>query len=179
MPFYLRIIRKKYFWLGCSKYKNTSNVTADLIQDFYTKENSLSIWYIEADQSNLNHILAAYACTQDDIREIQYAIIPCNLLSSEDFNIEQKGGNTPDSEANKNWHFDILNLTGDTLLKVIKIFFHNCDPETIYNFDVKDIIVQSIKEKRISNKNINGKIKPIIEGIKNELSNIDTIQKSD
>lgn len=172
MTFYLRIIRKKSFWLGCEQYKNTSDVTADLIQDFRTTQNSLSVWHIETDKSNLNRILAAYACTQENIRQVEYAILPSNLLSNANFNIIQERGKTPDLEAN-DWHRDIINLTGDTLLMLSKIFFHNCEPETLFVFDVCDYIQESVKEQRISNKNLNKEIKPKIEDMRNQIKNVD------
>lgn len=144
MPYFLRQIDVRP-WLDKS---GASIAPADIVSDFKTKENKLSLWRIEDDKSNLCRVIVAISCNKADrttIKQFEYVMIDSRCLQSKGFKINQTDGNTKDKEANKKWHYDINELSGDMLLQIVKLFYEKSQPTIILFDDVESCLKECIE----------------------------------
>lgn len=101
-------------WLNFKK-----EVPADLLSDLNTRENSLSIYEIEDDESNVDRIIAAIASTRNQFAIIDYAVFGSDIINKLNIQINSAIGATPDTEVN-NLHKDLINLTASKLSDLAK-----------------------------------------------------------
>lgn len=121
MPFWLRKIRKGRWYKNANvPWLQDEALQADALTDLKTDSNSLSMWYIESDRSNLGRVLSALAAKCDQISNFDYALISEDLVKELDIRIVNIAGETPDSQANALWHRDFAELTSEKLFKLSK-----------------------------------------------------------
>lgn len=101
-------------WLNFEK-----DVHADLLSDLTTSGNSLSIYEIEEDKSNLDHVIAAIASSRDNLANVDYAVFDGNIIKNLNIQLDPTIGTTPDTEVN-NLHRDLKNLTASNLSGLAK-----------------------------------------------------------
>jgi len=76
----------------------------------------MSVWYVEPDESNLERVLTALAANKSYIDKIDYAVIDEKIIADWDIKRRQTPGQSPDDYASKEWHWDLMELSGLTLL---------------------------------------------------------------
>ena len=151
MPYFLRGIKKLY-WMDHTKHLTTGFVPADILcTSFRTKEDTLSIWKIEDNKSNLCRVILALSLNKNIpiIEEFEYVLINSDLLSADSYKIQQEDGTTKDSDANKTWHYNIKNLSAESLANIATVFYLNSQPLTMMVDEVEDCLRQCIKHINI------------------------------
>jgi hypothetical protein len=93
------------------------------LNDFRTKDNTLSVWLIDNDKSNLDRVAAAFATTRKKLDLVEFVLLPDNLLPP-DIQVKKEDGETFDGMANKDWHRDLVQLTGQRIVALAKQFYH-------------------------------------------------------
>ena len=123
MPFVLRKVSKsrwyreqKIPWLA------DDDVPADALKDLATSDNALSVWQVDDDKSNLDRVITALAATCHSSTNIDYAMVDRQRLESVNLSIKHLPGDTPDEEANKHWHHDVVELSGLKLVDLARAF---------------------------------------------------------
>ncbi len=88
MPSFLRKIRKTRWYRNpdFNLWLKENEIPADSLADLNTKDNKLSVWKVEDDESNLEDIIIALTTNGDYISDLSYALFDSNILS--DINIE-------------------------------------------------------------------------------------------
>lgn len=117
--FLLRKIEKNR-WIR-PEYLPQDETRADTLLDLQTKGNRLSLWLVEEDRSNLERIVAALAAQRDHMSNLDYALIDCGVFEKLNIKVENSEGTSPDSEANKNWHRELVELSVSQVAKLAKI----------------------------------------------------------
>jgi hypothetical protein len=113
-------------------------IQADAFGDLSTSNNTLSVWYVEDDKSNLDEVITALASNRDTISNLDYVLFNIDLVSSIGINIERNSGATPFETAN-HWHRDLTMLTASRLFKLVDII---CN---------KNSSIERVQEKKIIN----------------------------
>lgn len=111
MPFLLRNIKKARWKKEDKSWLNDGDSPADILTDFRSQENNLSIWCVEDDSGNLGRILAAFAAKRDYLQVLDIVLFDSEIISDLDIQTKQTNGETFDYEINKNCHFDLNELT--------------------------------------------------------------------
>lgn len=158
MPQLLRAIRK-------TRWYNSSNITwltrgeiqADPLGDLATSQNTLSVWQVEDDGSNLEQIITALASGRDSISNLDYAVFDLNLLCGIGIDIKDEPGVTPYEKANI-WHKDLIELTGRKLVKLAEAMLTNAEIKRISEKEILRLIKEAVANGRIAQ----AKLKPSI-----------------
>ncbi|MCG3117208.1 MAG: hypothetical protein LLH30_16180 [Candidatus Manganitrophus sp. SA1] len=156
MPLLLRKIKKtrwakiKASWLGAD------DVHADSVSDLQTKGNTLSVWQIDDDKSNLNQILTALAARfqKVPIGHLEYVLFDQNLLSEIDIKFNQSKAETPDDRANV-CHYNLIELSGAKLNRLAKIIIEYGEIDICLSKDLTQSLAKAIESKQIERKKIN------------------------
>lgn len=115
MSFILRKIRKaKWYKNSNVGWLKEGELQADALVDLKTDSNRLSVYYVEADESNLERIITALAATSDSPSNLDYALIDTLILDQLGIQTLAIPGVTPDEKVNK-WHIDLTELTAAAL----------------------------------------------------------------
>lgn len=99
-------------------------IPADLLNDFSTKDNRISVYELDQDQENLERIIAALASNREKADKLDFIIVKKKIIENLDISMEQKNGATPDFEVN-GFHIDLAFLTGNKLNKLAREFWLN------------------------------------------------------
>ena len=112
MPKILRKIKKSR-WYGADKvnWLAEGEVQAEALADLETQSNTLSVWIVEDDDSNLGRVVAALAATCGSRTNVDYVTIDQKRIDDIGLLMQQTNGDSPDSTANSKWHRDLLQLT--------------------------------------------------------------------
>ena len=143
MPLLLRKIRKNRWFL----YLLEGEIPADPLVDLATSANRLSVWYIEADRSNLERVQVALASNGEYVSNFDYALFEDRLLEGLNVKISQTVGSTPDESANVEWHRDVEELSASKLAEIAKIVFHYFEKARVPEIEVAVKVRGGIKKK--------------------------------
>lgn len=125
MPLILRMSRNKNKWYEDKpSWLKNDEIHADPLTDFVTTKNSLSVWRVEDNKSNLKRIIAALAAIRDRIDKFDYVLFDEKLLNEYDIKVKLAEGNSPDQEANA-WHYDLIELSAQQLAKFVKAIWED------------------------------------------------------
>jgi hypothetical protein len=123
-------------------------IQADPLGDLATGNNTLSVWQIEDDNSNLNQVIAALASNRDSISNLDYAMFDINLLTSTEIKIQTNRGGTPYETANT-WHRDLIELTATKLVRLAETMLVHSHRERILQKDVLNLIKDAVQNGQI------------------------------
>jgi hypothetical protein len=158
MGFFLRKITKAKWTKPEESWLMSHEIHADTLVDLRTSENRLSVWYIENDKKNLNNIIIALASNCDEVSNIDYALFDETIIRDNSFEIRQTTGKTPDEDANKTWHRDLIQLSADKLVILAKNIYRFSEKERIYWKSVKNDIKEALSSGRLNKDKIKPKI---------------------
>ncbi len=136
MPLLLRKIRKsKWYKADSMLWLKQGEIQADALGDIVTTSNTLSVWLVEDNKSNLKEVIVALAVCGDTISNFDYTLIDVDLLWNVGIKIETKEGLSPYSRAN-HWHRDIVELTTSKILKLAEAIFLHSDRKRVAEKEV-------------------------------------------
>ena len=149
MPLLLRKIRKSKWYKNDSVlWLGENEIQADALGDVVTSSNTLSVWLVEDDKSNLEQVIIALASGCDNISHFDYALLNVDLLSNFGIKIETKEGLTPYTRANQ-WHRDLVELTTNKLFKLAEAIFILSDRERVAEKTVLNWIKDAVRNGQI------------------------------
>jgi len=108
---------KKARWENIPDFVPIDDVAADCVADLRIEGNSLSVWLVEDDQSNVDRVLVALAARCQSISNADYALFDDSVPADLGLKIQLSVGQTPDEHAN-GWHRDLVQLTGLQLVRL-------------------------------------------------------------
>lgn len=123
-------------WLGAGE------VRSDPITDLRTRDGKLSVWEIEEDNSNLELVLLALACTRTNFELIDFGLFDGGVLDKVGIPIERSKASTPVPRAN-GYHRDVVRLTVSRIAALVNALFFVIDKDRRLEGDVKRLIVDS------------------------------------
>lgn len=158
MPLLLRAIRKNRWYKDNLPWLPEGDIQADPLGDLVTGSNTLSVWLVQDDKSNLNDVLLALGASKDTSSHLDYTIFDLNLLASIDIKLVINAGKTPYAKANC-WHRDLVELTANKIIKLAESLLENAE---IKRFPEKEMI--KLIQDAVNNKQIDRtKLKPSID----------------
>lgn len=116
MPFFLRKIGKAKW----NKNTVTDALQSDALADLKTSSNTLSVWLVKDDKSNLEQVITALISSCDRFSHCDYVLIDINLVTNIGIKYEENEGKTPYIVANQ-WHRDLIELTVDKIFDLAKV----------------------------------------------------------
>jgi hypothetical protein len=137
-------------WQADLPWLPVGELQAAALLDLRFSNNKLSIWKIEDDSSNLDRVITALAASKGkvSIENVDYVVLSQQILTGLGLKIEKSPGATLDSIANKEWHYDIIELTASKILAIAQ----RIREEPIKRkreVEIKKLIMKAIKEKHI------------------------------
>jgi len=160
----LRTIRKpKWLRQSDKDWLPDNTLQADALGDLKTQQNSISLWKIHDDRSNMSRIIAALAASKDSLSNIDYAIFDYEIPAQLGIKLSSLPGETLDKEANI-WHIDATELTAMKLLDLAQSIYLKAEINRFQKKEVTDMIIESISQGFINIKEIpEGSIRAAIE----------------
>ena len=139
MPYVLRKINKAKWYKNINtSWLQEGELQADVFSsDLGTQANSLSVWYVDDDKSNLERIIAAYVAKQTHIAEFDYALIKLDFVEELSIKTQKSLGDSADSIVNETWHRDFIELTTLKLLNFAVTVQTNAEIKRISKKEVK------------------------------------------
>ena len=116
MPKILRKVKKANWRYDDQEWLSVDEIQSDVLNDLQSKQNKLSIWIVEDDESNLNRILAALSANRDNPSNLDYVLLDFEILEELGIKHERTNGNTIDEELNKQYHIDFKYLSTQKIL---------------------------------------------------------------
>jgi hypothetical protein len=159
VPLLLRGIRKRR-WSTDTSISGLSEgeIQADAFGDLSTSQNTLSVWYIEDDQSNLEQVITALSSNRDTISNLDYVLFNIDLVSNIGIQIEENKGATPYEDVN-HWHRDLTMLTASKLFKLVEIVCNqNSEKERVQEKYILKLINQAVQNGLIKREKLKEKI---------------------
>jgi hypothetical protein len=137
-------------WQSDPPWLSAGELQAAALFDLRFSNNKLSMWKIEDDSSNLERILSALATSsgKTSIDNVDYVLLDQNLVQALGVKIEKSSGGTPDSVANRDWHYDCIELCVSDIVNIAK----RIKTATISRkkeAEVKQMIQRGLKAKHI------------------------------
>jgi hypothetical protein len=149
VPLLLRKIRKSKWYKNDSvPWLEEGEIQADALGDLVTSGNTLSIWLVEDDKSNLEQVIVALVSSCDNISNFDYALINVDLLLSVGIKIDTKEGLTPYLRANQ-WHRDLVELTTNKLFKLAEVMAIHSTRERVSEKTVLNLIRAAVQNEKI------------------------------
>ncbi len=166
MPFLLRTIRKpKWYNHEGTPWLVEGELQADALDDLKTINNTLSVWWVDDSQKNLERVVIAFAANRDSFAQVDYALFDKQILSDLNIKFEKSSGDTPDGEVNK-WHLDLVELTASKRFSLAMTIMVQAQKERISKKAIEERIIEAVKSKQLSldkmHKNLQTKIRPQI-----------------
>lgn len=149
MPFLLRRIRRSNW----HEIKGTSPTDEQIrngpLLDLVPDDNTLSVWHIEDDRSNLEQVAVALAALRDHLSNFDYALVDEQLLSALDIKVVQTNGETPDQEANTRWHRDLVELSDSKLIALVRTIAGKGETARISEKKIATLIQEAVGAGRL------------------------------
>ena len=122
---------------------------ADPLGDFQTTENVLSVWLIEDDLSNLNRIITALAANCDYIQNIDYIVFDQGILTEIGIRMQNSQAKTPDGEVNSNWHYDLMEISAQRLLRLVEVLIDRVEPQRVLQKQIAQWVTDAVLSGQI------------------------------
>lgn len=111
MPSLLITIKRQKWLVPEVSYRGKPDYPADCLTDFRISDRKLSVWLIDDQESNKSRVLTALAANRPQVGVVDYLLFKPEILKTCEIEIEQSKGDTPDDQANDEWHHDLVKLS--------------------------------------------------------------------
>jgi hypothetical protein len=144
VPLFLRKVTHAKWLLGKPPaWLEPHDIPADLLGDFRTTRNTISLYEIKDDRSNLERVAAALAANSQSLSHFDYLLFDPPLLERVGLSSDVTKGGTPDAKVNE-WHSDIVKVSGLKLIELIKLLLVQGELGRIQEKQVVKLIAKSM-----------------------------------
>jgi hypothetical protein len=162
VPRFLRKIRQARWsrpaWLPDEELR------ADLLGDFQTKNDALSVWRILDDNSNLDRVVVALAASCQSVSNVDYALFDESVLLGAKVSAEQIAGETPDEDANTAWHHDLVRLTAKDILRLADDLQRTAERGRYAEKQVRRLLLEAVSAGRIASDRLVPQLRESLQG---------------
>jgi hypothetical protein len=152
----LRKIRRSR-WLSI-EWLSEPDFQADALTDLRTSNNRLSVWIVDDDRSNMQHVISALAVNVDSLSNLDYALIAESALAEIGVRLEHTRGDSADDVLNSSHHRDIIELSGRKLLELAVLIRARAETNRVSEKHVKGFVADGHARGRIDRARV--KLKP-------------------
>ena len=150
MPYFLRKIRKARWY--APTWLTEGELPADPLGDLQTKNNGLSLWEVDDEQTNIIEVVVALASTSQNLSNIDYVLLASDELERVQrrvgFDVRKTAGDSPYEDANK-WHCDIVQLSASKLVELAAVVFRVGSKERVTEPSVLQYLVEAVSTKKL------------------------------
>ena len=165
MPLLLRKIHRANWYENPGiPWLAEGELQADALVDLATKDNALSVWYVEDDASNLELIVTVLAAKCEHISNFDYALFHQELLSELSIKLESIRGDSPDEGANTLWHRHVVELSAPKLMELAEVILTGAEKNRFLGKHVRRLIQQGVASGRIERTKLKPGILTKIDG---------------
>lgn len=139
-------------WLTTPRppFLSAGDIPANCLQDLHIKENALSVWHIQDDESNLTRVVTALAATLEHIpSSVDCLLFDEKVVESLGLKMKTTNGETPDRLANRSWHRDLVELSGRKILDLLLAVFYEAERRRVFGADVKKFLQLAVTNKEV------------------------------
>ncbi len=153
-------------WQTDPKWLQSGDIQAAALFDLRFSNNKLSIWKIDDTQSNLDRVIAALSVInkKKTIDNLDYVIITPEEIQTLGLKTEKSPGSTLDTDANKDWHYDIIELSISKIVAIAKCIkshtIHRKSEPAVHN-----LVRLSLKNKFIDINDADENLKKQLEAL--------------
>ena len=148
MTLVLRTIRKSSWYSENYPWLPNNDFPADPVTDLRTTDNSLSVWEIDEDRSNLQRVVTALAGNRDRIEKIDYVIFAKRTIADVSIKTKKSKGGTSDEGVN-GWHLDLVEISAKKLLSLAKAIYDEGERYRILGKKIEKLLGDGIKSGQI------------------------------
>lgn len=153
MPFVLRKISRSKWYKQGHPWLKSGELQADALTDLRTKDNSLSVWQIFDDKSNLDRVVTALATTVNRIANLDFALFNIEILGSLGIAANPTPGKSPDPVVN-GWHLDLAELSANKVLVLAHAVSEHGVTNRVLEKRVLELITKSVIAGNIERKGL-------------------------
>lgn len=159
----VKITQGKWFtdlpWLAAGELQ------AAALFDLRFRDNRLSVWSIDDDFSNLSRVVAALAANapHSTIEVFDYVLIEKQSIVNIGTKIEKAEGGTPDHHANKEWHYDLVELSATKIVEVAHLIREEADFVRVLAHEVKGFLTKGLQDRHITIDGCAEKLRPALK----------------
>lgn len=144
MPFVLRKIRRSRWRRDSHTGRLSDNGLRSARRDLCLPGDSLSVYLVNDDKSNLERVITALAANSMSLDAVDYIMMDVRELNALDIETEETPGRTPDSEVNA-CHLDLLNLTDSKLDRLAHAFRDKGESDRYAKKGLKQMILEAVR----------------------------------
>jgi len=146
VPFAMRRVKQpKWYSEAVHPWLERSDIPADPLTDLQTRQNSLSIYLIKDDKSNLDQVVTAMSATRDSPQNFDYLLFDMEILSQVNIEVRESEGKTPDNEVN-GWHRDLIEISGNRLLMLVRqVLESDYETDRYLKKQIKELVTRSMQ----------------------------------
>jgi hypothetical protein len=122
---------------------------ADPLSDLGTSGNSLSVWQVLSNDSNLDDIVAGIAATLKYVTNIDVVLVDEEAISHLGIRVEPSQGRTPLAHA-RGYHRDLVSLRAQNLLEIAEIIRNHGVFQGFTERQVRELLARFIKERGLN-----------------------------
>lgn len=148
MPLLLRAIKKSRWHKTGMPWLTQGDIQADPLGDLVTGSNTLSVWLVQDDRSNLNEVILALGTSRDNLSHLDYTIFDTSLLEHISIKLEVNEGKTPYDKANR-WHRDLVELTANKIVRLAEYLLNNAQIVRIPEKTMLGLIKDAVNNRQI------------------------------
>lgn len=154
MPLVLRKIRKaKWYKSRSVPWLSESDLQADALVDLSSKGNTLSVFLINDQRTNLEQVVTALAANSNVIWDFEYALFSLEALSTLGIETEYSEGDTADIIVN-GWHCDLVELSSTKIMGLATIIRDAAEKETLTRKQVLRLVAQGMMAQQLDRSRI-------------------------
>lgn len=164
MPFLLiKITHPKWFtdvpWLP------PGDLQAVALFDLRFGDNMLSVWQIENNQSNLDRVVTALAAARNhkDIENLDYVLLEMQSVLNLNIKMEKHQGQTPDDAANREWHYDLTELSVSKIVAMAHLIRRTGQFKRLQPLRVKELLLQALNHRHITLERLPANLRPTLQ----------------
>ena len=149
----------EYPWLKNGEFP------ADIFHDFRTEKGILSVWLVEEDYSNLERVLTAFAANRRSIDKLDFIIFNSQIFDDLEIRVEFEEGDTPDEFANNQWHWNLIELSGQKAASLAARLYYESERKRKLPPQIKAMVAEGVRQGYIDNARLKGDIPKTIDKI--------------
>jgi len=149
--------KRRWEWAaGTPPWLQEGEIPAAALSDLRAGiDSELSVWYVDSAKSNLSRIIAGVAAKRENPDKFDYVLFPEELLDAIDIAIGASEGDSFDLAANKQWHRDLVKLTGEKLIGLARLIRAQAEIDRVPERRVSELIIAGIDRGEIERGRLN------------------------
>ena len=156
----LRKVRQERWYEALSS--RGEPLPSDPLSDLNTSRNSLSVWQVLANETNLEDIVVAITARWDHVQNMDLVLIDEAAIRELGIKVEASEGQTPLPHA-RGHHRDLVQLQAQSLVEIAETLRSRGDFRPFSKKEVRELLARYIKEGKLNASDLQPKVRSHLE----------------